>query len=647
MPKSIRIAIISPLFISAMLGVTCLHISINASEITGKAEERTPSFFDFGDFDYSKKLLRLYDENKLLNVKSYPVLRRLVAKRIAREMESQWVAQWGDRTRDFPKWLEAHPELLETFFIALNEQYDDIGNCFKLLKKMGTEHPELVERNPELAIAIAVVWDREDNRIFGDCGALHYRAIPPKEPKCDAMDNFLYYSSEAAPFHARLKLLPYDFLTYIVCNPVSKEDRKWVWKHYGKKKTMLGMSYEDPPFVVEHNDVTKSGVYATTLIGIPYTLENIRKRGTVCSGRADYAAAVCRSVGVPIFHCWGFGHYWVKWVEFDQVTPKKITFTIKDAGWRLKEDKDFIAHTISPQTGREENDTDFTLYLARAARDLTAYRHSELLTRCYNHIANDLDLPLEKRLDLLLKINAMSPSNVKVWEKIARFGSAHGSKNQFQKQHIKQVKKLFAQMIDEFMYAPNALPGLAMEMLDFPDLEKDDKGKTKKEMLLSLFEKLDAKNRPDLIFETAIVYSQQLDRRERYEEQFQLLAPLLLKYYDERIHAEKVLNRLENIAEKDAEHFGEKLLVLYRTYLTKLTQNPPEKGREVPQPFQLSTLDRAKKVFERSKRNDLVLMVDNTKAKIEKDKKQGEADFSRWIDEKQKENPYIKIGVTK
>ena len=75
----------------------------------------------------------------------------------------------------------------------------------------------------------------------------------------------------------------------------------------------------------------------STLVGLPYTLQNLREKGTVCSGRANYACSVSRTLGTPTMRCssdqkYAEGHYWVQWIEFHEVSPKRIWFTIESCG---------------------------------------------------------------------------------------------------------------------------------------------------------------------------------------------------------------------------------------------------------------------------------------------------------------------------
>jgi len=579
------------------------------------------SIFDLNNFDFERSLVEMYRQNQLIPVKNYPQLRRLYAKKYIRDFwKDNFAAVWGTPGQHPREWLDKHQDFLETWLTTIDLYYIDLSRQVQLLTKLLTEYPELVEMNPELAIAIVAVWDEPDSHwVFGLCEG-HYLATKPPNPS-DVMEMFRYYSDKSAPFHARLKLLPWDFLMYVVNHKTSKEERQWVWKRYDFKKPMIGKSYDDPLKVWKSKDLGPH-VYVDTLVDLPYTLQNLKEKGTVCSGRADYACAVIRTFGVPAMRCayapkYAGGHYWVRWIEFQEVSPKRIRFTIESCG-RDEHRRDHGGDTINPETAQPETEQDFTLRLVRVGKDKNAYRHGELLMKSFDTLVKDTGMSHDEQLDYLLKTNAVLPGNGKAWKEIAAFGK----KKRFNNTHIAKVKKLFTQMVDEILFAPNELPNLAKDMLDFPEIKKEEKN-----LYSYLFDKLGRAKREDLVFKAALDYADSLNHQKMYIEEFEMLQSLLLKHFDECDNIEPMLNRLDEVVER-APNLESRIVPFYHAFLTRVTEN----NTVFTKTYQIDMLQRAQKYFDKYQRNDLTLQARAAINRLEQEGKEHEKRFQDFLD---------------
>ena len=321
----------------------------------GSAEEQT-SFFDLDGFDYESKLEELYTAKKLVPVKNYPALRRLAAQKVAQEIKYRIAQHWGQPGSEFILWMEKHPDLLENYLNAIDLAHDDVAASLRIMRELCTEYPDQIEKFPELAIASAIVWDRPNEGSFSLVGEIHYGAKPCPSP-VEVKENFIYYMTPSLPVYSRIKNYPWEFLVHIVCHKTSMQDRFWAIENYSDWD-MLGKCYEDVTFIVDGKDLPdRNGRYADSLFGIQYTLINIKKHGTVCSGRGDFAAGVCRSLGVPIFRCayapkYSGGHYWVKWLEMQDAKPGKFPFSLEQCGTDEGR-QDRISMTPDPHTTQE------------------------------------------------------------------------------------------------------------------------------------------------------------------------------------------------------------------------------------------------------------------------------------------------------
>ena len=587
----------------------------------GDEKQDSGSLFDLKNFDFEKSLVELYEQNGILSVKNYPKLRRLAAKKVLKDCwKTNVVPAWGEPDQPFMLWLDKHQDFLETYLTTIDLYYVDLSEQMRLMKRLWSRYPELVEKHPELTIAMTTVWDDPNSFVFRLCHG-HYDALPPSK-QSDVMEMFQYYADKSAPFRSQIDNLSWEFLIYIVCHKTSEEERRWVWKNYGGKKTMLGKSYDDP-LKVWKSQIVREGLYADTLMGIEYTLPNIKKRGTVCSGRTDYACGVCRTLGVPTMNCWGTpkyagGHYWVQWLELRDVAPKKVSFSIKSCG-RDDYRRDHYAHSINPETAQEENDGIITLRLGRAGKDIDAYRHGELLMKHFETLVKYTGMTPKDQLDYLLKVNAVLPGNQKAWNEITAFAR----KGRFDKTHVATVKKLFPQMVEELLFAPNELPKSAKELLDFPEIKKEEK-----KLYALLINKLGTAKRDDLVFEAALNYADSLAKQKMSQEEFNLLSSVLLKHSDECDTIEPVLKRLEDIAEKDAA-LGKKIVPFYQEFLNRVTKNNTQWTKK----YQIDMLLRSKWYFDEHGRKDLTQKADAAIARLQEEKRADDKRFHDFLDE--------------
>lgn len=602
-------------FVALFLGMILFTGSPVLSATDRVGSESAPPFFFLEHFDFENSLVELYEGKKFVDVKNYPKVRRLLAQKFAVDYKPTIATYWGKPGEPFLEWMEKHPELLEEFLTAIHRRKDDIPSALRIMKQLCTEFPEKVEEYPELAIATAVVWDQPNSEVFSDC-RIHYHATEPPNP-LGATGNFLYYTDSSAPFNERIRSLPREFLVFIVCNRTSQEERRWIWKNYGQKKKMLGKSYEDPPFVPRWDlkDPEPGERYSDALLDRAYTPTNIRKYGTVCSGRADYALSVCRTLGVPAFQGIGWpkyagGHYWVQWFEIRDISPKtkRISFTLEQCG-RDANRKDRIAHSPSPNLGERENDGIFLHRLSRAGKDLIAYRHGETLMQCFSPLASKMDFTVKQRLELLEQINAICPANLNAYREIA----ALAKNKQFDKKFVPQVMKIHSRMVDEFLFSPNFLPKLSADLLSFPEIQSEEK-----KIYQKMFDRLEKADRRDLIFQSAKTYFDSLSKQERYQDAFQMVASLSLRCCEEANEIEPMLGLLDEITNREPELYEKHLVEFYAKFLTKIMQE----GKDFPNSYRMDMLKRALPLFEKTNRlrfaNRAKVMMEKVDADMKK-----------------------------
>ncbi|MCL2306461.1 MAG: hypothetical protein FWC43_14065 [Planctomycetaceae bacterium] len=238
------------------------------------------SFFVGSDTALKKQFVDLYRKKKLTSPASYPELRRLAAQKIALHCKQQILDVWGTGTDPICAWLEKHTEFLENFLLALDIDHDNIPEALRIVKHLVSHYPKQVEEYPDLAIAIAVVWDKPEAVISNSQG--RYQATtPPNQATYEEL--FLYYTDEKNPNQFRLKTLPWEVLCYVVSHKTSKEERQWAYTTYGNDTKMLGRKY---------NDVKWINRGPPPLAGKPYTLSNMKQYGGACTEIGTIASKV-------------------------------------------------------------------------------------------------------------------------------------------------------------------------------------------------------------------------------------------------------------------------------------------------------------------------------------------------------------------
>jgi len=225
----------------------------------------------------------------------------------------------------------------------------------------------------------------------------------------------------------------------------------------------------------------------------------------------------------------------------------------------------------------------------------------------------------DEQLNYLLKVNAVLPGNEKAWKEIAAFGK----KKRFDKTHVAKVKKLFTQMVDEMLFAPNELPNLAKDLLDFPEIKKEEKN-----LYSYLFDQLGKAKREDLVFKAALDYADLLSHQKKYIEEFEMLQFLLLKHSDECDNMEPMLNRLDEVVEKDRANLENRVVPFYQEFLTRVTKN----NTMFTKTYQTDMLQRAQNYFDKYQRNDLTLLAKAAINRLEQEGKEHEKRFQDFLD---------------
>ena len=475
--------------------------------------------------------------------------------------------------------MSQHLDLRDELYVAF-EPTDDVVAALKILERLHRRSFQRLTANPELAIAVAVTWDREAGIYDYTVHQRRSHATVSSEKTCDAVDNFDYYSDPEFFASRRVSKLPWEFLTHVVDHRTPLEERTWVQRTYRDYRRPIGQCYED---VAYDQGMIKSGETTSNLAPRPYTLANLRDRGGICVMQGDYAARVAKSLGIPAVYVEGSArnnarHAWVMWTELQSSNTAGLTFSLQSHG-RFFLDRYYVGTFGEPQSGRPTTDRDLEARLQAVGMNPYAYRQANLIMRLWQPLISRLKLNLEQELDLFDSVIGLSPGNQAVWDTVASRTQAARSNGELRP----RLDKLRDRCIKTFTNCPDAVCRIIDNLLDYDaDLERR---MLTYERLLQLWT---STGRPDLACELRLKMTRQLKSDKQYQAALGGLAQTIKRFPDEGRHIPQLLDEYERVAQ-NLEDGQAKVLKLYQELMPLI----PRRRQGQTSPFYMEMLDRA------------------------------------------------------
>ncbi|MBL8760859.1 MAG: hypothetical protein JNL50_06090 [Phycisphaerae bacterium] len=366
--------------------------------------------------------------------------------------------------------FQENPKLADAIVYAARPGKDDLPASYRLFLKLLDQRAKQVADFPNLAAAIALVWDKPPG---------FARAEIP-----DPVELFDYFTASAKKLVFDPKSTPPELLVFMVDVAAPVSDLRWAMEKHASDRR-IGHVYFDVPYDTEFFKYSQP----LKLDKHPFNLSNIRKVGGVCVHQAYYAATIGKAIGVPTVQMGAagadVGHAWVGFLEPGSPVRWNLDFGC------YEEYKKLVGHTANPQTGDDMTDAEVALLAALAsdkAQDralATAWTDASL--RVGGLINRNLDFP--PRVDLkgwsappprsksndtrlaLLKfaVNA-SPAYAPAWRSVIDLASGAKLSNT-------QINEWANAVID---LAGQTSPGFALEVLiPVIKLVQDDKEQEK------------------------------------------------------------------------------------------------------------------------------------------------------------------------
>lgn len=263
-----------------------------------------------------------------------------------------------EHDREFFLWLLTSTAALEDWQLAVRPE-DQINNALKNWAVMQHESPDARERYRALALACALVFDREfkpewNGETLSLSAALRFNEFKQWD--------------EQGQLATNLKQMDPRDLTWVVNVPVPNSEIEWARKHVRLKQRDWGRSYGMVPY-----DMDKAVTGKQKKPYDSYTFEEILEKGGVCGDRTYFGVNTARALGIPAAEISGDGpmggHAWMRW-KADDYTWKEDG---RIGGYGAGRARD-------PQTGKTISELEFARRSDRRANS------ENLNTRAYRFL---------------------------------------------------------------------------------------------------------------------------------------------------------------------------------------------------------------------------------------------------------------------
>ncbi|HEX3150127.1 MAG TPA: hypothetical protein VHR66_18765 [Gemmataceae bacterium] len=554
-------------------------------------------------------ILDMYKSGKLIDRGESKTVRSAAAHLFEARHADDIKEVFGSDFMALTAWLDKQKDLKEEFYSAIHPQKDDVSRVLAIFRALWKADADAVAKYPNLAIAVSVVWDDPKNVYDYRPHAVRTKSTMPETYLGHgAKEEFAYHVSHAKSIQgkegvARIEVLPWEFLVYVVDHRTPVDERDWAVKGYLPKRPMIGKIYHE----VEYDEVmlqTQSKV--CKLNGHDYSLQEIRKVGGVCAMQADFAARVGKSLAVPAAFVGGQSqdlglHAWVMWVEVKSASKTNVNFQLESWG-RYRGDNYYTGEVTDPQTGEEILDRDMERRLSAAATNRTGKRHSDLVMSFYPDVVKAAELDVKKKVQYLLGALKLSVFNEAAWLELARMCKAG---------EITADSKTLVLEQAEFL-----LTGFAK----YPDFSWKVAGdlmtvQTDATVRNRFFERLailyETANRPDLCCEARLKWADFLGESKAWTTAAVGLSATIKKFPDEGRYVPKMLDKLKDVCGQ----FNGGKEYMSKTYLELMRKVNPKRGDEITKYFIKLSAD-ALAFFQAEKKTKEVAEIEGIRQRV-------------------------------
>lgn len=508
-----------------------------------------------------EKVLAWYDDGSLFKQKNYSELRSILAAKFEREHQAEITQAFGSENDEMAAWLTENVELKEELYLAFHPR-DDVARGLALFREIKEAFPDKIAQYGNLAIAIAVVWDRPDAVYDYKRHQVRAKADMPAN-HLDALGNFEYFLNTERAMQGRGQWLPWEFLIHAINHTTPADERMWALENYVSNRSMFGQCYSEVPY--DHL-MLETGSAQGKLNGSVYNLPNIKKIGGVCAHQADFASRVGKSMAVPAAYVAGESnsgdrHAWVMWVEITRVTQANISFRLESHG-RYQGDQYYVGTLLEPQTGLMTTDRRLELELQSVGLSPTMKRHADRLVALMPFIEETRELNASDQIDYLDRTLKLCPVSRSAWLQVSQLSG----EEEVQQEQARKMASITNHSFNSLGYFPD----FTWEL--FGDLTRYE---TSEKARIALYNRLVLHyikvGRPDLGCEALLELTDMLTKEDRQREAIDALANMIKAFPNEGRYVPRMLDRLESICQVDASSTPH-LLAFYDQFLPLIKQ---------------------------------------------------------------------------
>ncbi|QVL31463.1 hypothetical protein KIH39_21840 [Telmatocola sphagniphila] len=558
---------------------------------------------DSNAFDAKSVYLELFKSGKLFDKREYKTVRAAVCKAFEQAHRVDIKEGLGKDAEAMNEWFAKNVDIKEEFYTALDENYDDLIQAISLFRNMWKANPEAVKNYPNLAIAVAVVWDKPGEDLYDYRGhqVRTHSLLPAGVNKITALENFKYFVDQAKAIQAkepaiRIQFLPWEFQVYLVDTRTPIQEREWAVQNYLPKRQLIGKAYFDCKYDTE---MLQSGGEVCKLAGKPYTLESLKNYGGVCAMQADFAARVAKSLAVPAAYVGGESatldlHAWVMYVQVTGVQKDKVNFLLESEG-RYGTDNYYTGNLKDPQTGQQILDRDMERRLSAVAQDRVGKRLSDLNMRIYQVLLDELKAQ-KKRIAFLDANLKLCHYNEGAWLEFAEMVKSGDLSNSSDLKSA--VLSHWNSMLVNFAKYPDFTWKVSPDLALINKETKPERNSMYKR-LIDLYEK---GNRPDLACDARLKLAEFQQEDKQYSQAAVGLNQTIQKFPNEGRYIPKLMKALNEACGK----YPEGKAYLTKAYINLVTNIKPKRGAE-PTKYALAMYKEAVEFLEKDKKNDQIV----------------------------------------
>ncbi len=244
----------------------------------------------------------------------------------------------GRQTNNAELWamFMEHEALADAIAFAIEPGRDSLPDAMLVLNSLRNQFgPERLAAFSNLTAAICAVHDQPPTP-------------PGRRPTTAAGPNELwaYYASNENRMQFGVRNMPVDLLAHVVDVTASIEELQWAVQRYGRDQ-QVGNRYAE----ITYDDNAFQTGAPKRIDALPYTLQNIRQVGGVCTEQAYFAAHVGKAMGIPTVEVTSIGsaasHAWLGYLR---VRGRQAAWDF-DAG-RYDEYKQYVGDFRDPLSGK-------------------------------------------------------------------------------------------------------------------------------------------------------------------------------------------------------------------------------------------------------------------------------------------------------